>query len=154
MPELLYTFFWLFCGLWVGGLGAWQIHSKLKKHVESGRISSAERFQFVRGWFLAIMVPSVIFCLLQITAGSDLTPDYMTWPSPQKWMALSVNVFCWGLLLWWIWLRGGAEYLSRLTTLEASRWQTIVLSKYSMRLLSLLIVASGLWALSQAQWNL
>src|SRR5688572_13220988 len=103
MSDIFTTHFWLFCGLWVGGLGALQIAFDASKREATIR-TSARRFAV--GWFTSLMSMCVAYWLLQLSAGQS-TPQFNEWPSPHKWLALLVQVFVVALFAWWIWLKGG-----------------------------------------------
>ncbi len=147
MPHFLLNHFWLLCGLWTGGIGALSFYSRLKKHVISGIISKSDLIRFVRGWLIFIASPCIILWLIQLSIGADVHPQYLLWPEPQKWFALSINIACWVVLLWWVWIAGGAQYISRIALLSATSIQKPFPSVMAIKITSLLLVASSFWAI-------
>jgi hypothetical protein len=145
--EFLSINFWLLCGAWSGGAGALYFRARLASAVASGALESQMRDRFVRGWFLAIMIPCAALWILQISAGPAPNPQYISWPDPQRWAAIGVILICWGLLLSWVWLSNGAELMARLFSLASRRQQRFPFGAAGIKVLSILIVISGLWAM-------
>ncbi len=121
MHGLMFTYFWLLCALWVGGGGAIMFHSQLKPHVAAGLVEARAEKRFVVGWALWMTGPAIGFWLLQMTMSGAPSPQYMTWPEPQRSVAVGLTVVCWAALLWWVWLSDGAVTLA--TVAWVSIWQ-------------------------------
>jgi hypothetical protein len=113
-------YFWLICGAWCGILGAFYTRFRLRKHITSGDFTDAEVKSFTRGYALWIFLPCVAFWLLQQSIGSNAPPAYFKWSGPQKVVAISLQVFLWAALLYWVFLREGADTLSRFLQAEKS----------------------------------
>jgi hypothetical protein len=151
MPHFLSDYFWLLGSLWTGGVGALICYIRLGKHVKNGALSKDERLDFVKGWLIAFGLPGIALWRLQLSAGANLQPLYSLWPEPQKWVALSINIICSALLLWWIWAANGARYLSRIALLIATPLQKTFLSVMVIKIASLITVASSsFWVIKQA----
>ena len=147
MTDPLDRYFWLLCGLFMGGGGAINYYIQLSKSVAMGALENAARLRFVKDWFMAFMLPSTIFWLIQLSVGSASTPTYFQWPNPQRWIAIAVNVICWIALLWWVWLAKGAETLSHIYTLSSQRQSQLQFGVIGIKILSLIMVAAGVMAL-------
>lgn len=104
--------FWLICGLWCGLGNGGLIWFRRNKLVESGRLSEEEVLRLAKGAVLWILVPSLILWVIQISGGTTLIPNYLTWPSPQRYFAIGLQVFVWLALAYWIYLKNGATTLS------------------------------------------
>jgi hypothetical protein len=59
-----------------------------------------------------MLIPCAILWLLQQFAGAEATPFYTRWPTPERHIALGLQFFVWGALLYWVLWRGGADTLS------------------------------------------
>lgn len=149
MAEFLATNFWLLCGVLTGGVGAFYLRWRLLRVAVAGEIENAEVARFSKAWFIAIMIPCAILWTLQLSAGPAASPRYIVWPSPQKWIALGVNMTCWILLLWWVWLSGGAQVLSKVLTLSRPRYHPALLySPFAIKAFTLFGVAMGVVAIA------
>src|SRR5512134_1931059 len=146
--AFLDTHFWLLCGLWVGGVGSLIYYAQMSRHVKAGRLDATDRSRFVRGWLGVIGSTSLIFWLLQLSAGTASSPHFISWPSPQRWLALLVQAALWVWLLWWVFLRGGAEFLARITSVGTFPFRGLVARPAAFRILAILIVASGVLGLT------
>ncbi len=109
--------FWLICGLWCGLLGAFQGRRALRRAVDSGQVSVHEVRTFTRRAALWVLIPCAILWILQQLVGAGATPSYIRWPNPERYVALSVQFFVWGTLLYWVLWRGGADTLSQYVSL-------------------------------------
>jgi len=153
LDSVLMTHFWLLCGVWVGGIGGLIYYSSLSRHVKSGQLEVAERSRFLKGWVGFIFGSSLVFWLLQLSAGPAATPDYLSWPSPQSWIAVTFNVLLWLWLLRWIFAKGGAEYLARLTALGRVPFRSIIARPLTFRILAVAVLISGTLALTRQMWR-
>jgi len=149
MPDFLDHYFWLMCGVWVGGLGGVSYYFKLSNAVATNALTNEARLRFVRGWIMAFMVPSTIFWLLQTSTGAAVSPDYLRWPNPQRWLAITVNVTCWIALLWWVWLAEGAQKLCDMYSLTSRGQRKLPFGAIGIKILSLITVTAGVMALTQ-----
>ena len=105
-------YFWLFCGLWCGlGNGA-LIWFRRRKYVEGGLLTEEEVTSFAKGTVLWILVPSLMLWALQLSIGHEVSLEYWSWPSPQKQVAFGLQAFVWLALVYWVFLRAGANTLS------------------------------------------
>lgn len=98
-------YFWLLCGLWCGIGGSIFAWFKLKKGVNSGEFSQAEVLSFVRGMAFWFFVPCLALWILQSSISCATQPNYQSWPSPQKYIALVLQIFIWIALIGWVSLR-------------------------------------------------
>lgn len=146
MRSLLFTNFNLICAVWIGGLCSWGLHIKLARHVAAGRLDETEERRFVKGFAIGVSSLFIAFWLLQLSAGPALSPQFMAWPAPQKWIGTSIYVLYWVAFLWWIWLAGGAQFLSRLFSLSESRLWASLGSSTGIKAFSLLVIAVVLWS--------
>jgi hypothetical protein len=153
VSDLIESHFWLLCGLWVGGFGSLMFYTHLSRHVKAGRLGADERSRFVRGWLCVIAGTSLVFWLLQFSMGPGSLPYFVSWPSPQRWLAVLFLVMLWLGLLWWIFLKGGAEYLARIASLGHSPFRFLFARPVTFRVLAILSVASGVFALTLREWQ-
>jgi hypothetical protein len=126
-------------------LGAVYTRLRLRKHVASGAFTEEEVKSFTRGLALWIFIPCLALWLLQQSAGADAPPEYLRWPAPQKAGALALQVFVWGALLYWVFVRDGANTLSRY--LQAAWSKSSFYSPIVFKLGAIAVVISGLAAL-------
>lgn len=139
-------FFWVFCGLWCGVGGSFFTWHRLKVQVETGAFTRVEIRQFAARQALWIFTPCIILWLLQTTISGGAGPEFLRWPYPQRMAAMAVVILCWGALLYWIFLRNGAETLSKYAGALSSSprfWQTPT----AFKLLAIMVVASGVFAI-------
>jgi len=106
-------FFWLICGVWCGIGGSIFAWFKLSKGIKSGEFSQAGVLSFVRGMAFWIFVPCLVLWILQFSVSGATQPNYLSWPSPQKYIALALQVFVWAALAGWVLFKDGADTLSR-----------------------------------------
>ncbi len=135
MPPLLSQHFWLICGLWFGisnGLFLW---FRLRKLALTGAFSQDEASRFTKWAALSIFLPAMVFWGLQMSAGTATEPNFLTWPSPHKQVALGFQIVLWTLMVAWVFPLGGADVLAKflsagrtkllfLYTPKAFRWMT------------------------------
>ncbi|HOV98331.1 MAG TPA: hypothetical protein PK595_02025 [Bacteroidota bacterium] len=98
---------------------------------------------------VAIGIPSILLQIIQLCGGYE-TPFYVFEEggfniSKIGW--LIVVIACYGLLLWWIWCRDGAEYLSKFLPVTSSQLKP----KYIKIIITILIVVSCLAGVILAQ---
>jgi hypothetical protein len=142
MPQ----YFWLACGLWCGVVGAGYARFAVRKNIEAGEFSREEVWSFTRGYALWIFLPCLALWLLQQSVGSDASPEYWKWPDRQKLAALALQIFTWAALLYWVFLNGGANTLSKY--LQATkRSQSSFSSPIAIKIAAVAVVLAGLGAL-------
>jgi hypothetical protein len=112
MNSTFLQHFWLLCGIWCGGLNALMTWFRLRRNLSKGLYTEVEVNSFAKNLALWIFVPCVFLWVLQLSIGPDAKPFFVTWPSPQKYLATSLQIFIWIALLYWIFLRNGATRLS------------------------------------------
>lgn len=113
MPPLLSQYFWLICGLWFGisnGLFLW---FRLRKLAREGAFPEDEATRFTQWTALSIFLPALVFWALQMSAGTGLEPNFLTWPSPHKQLALGFQVLLWIAMVVWVFPMGGADTLAK-----------------------------------------
>lgn len=106
-------YFWLICGLWCGIGGSIFAWYRLSKCVKSGEFSQVEVLSFVRSMAFWIFVPCLVLWILQFSVSGATQPDYLFWPSPQKYIALALQIFVWVALAGWVLFKDGADTLSK-----------------------------------------
>lgn len=133
--------FWLICGLWCGIGNALFMRSRLQKHVARGEFPREGVTAFVKGLALWILVPCLSLWALQQSVGAEATPVFLAWPSPQRHVAVSIQIFLWSSLLYWVFLKGGARTLS--TYYGAGRNAAFMYSPTAFKLGALAAVVVG-----------
>lgn len=107
------AYFWLLCGAWCGLLAAGYMRYRLRGRVAAGEFSAEEVTAFTRAYALWISAPCFLLWVLQRSAGDEAAPMFLFWPQPQRTLALALQFFVWGALLWWVFVRDGDLTLSR-----------------------------------------
>ena len=146
MDSPISQHFWLICGLWCGignGLYVW---FRLRKKVAPGIFSEEDVVRFSKGLAFWILVPSLILWGLQLSIGTKSTPEFFRWPSPQKQIALALQVFVWSALIFWVFLRDGATTLSVYYG-AVSRSPSFLHSPIAIKCGAVAAVLAGLFAL-------
>ena len=143
---MLFKFFWLICGLWVGLGGALYGKYKSPKLIAEGKITLNETTNILRGWFLCIFTPSILFWLLHLSVGDSHSIDFKTWPNPQKSLALTLMFACWATLVVWVFRFKGASKLSKVFIL-ISNFPEAYLKPVYMKAFTIMVVISGVTAL-------
>jgi hypothetical protein len=108
----MFQHFWLICGLWCGLGNASLIFVRRRKYVELGLMTEEEVVAFAKGMALWIVVPCLVFWVLQLSIGADIGPMYLKWPDPQRMVAVGFQVLLWLVLVFWVFIRDGAKMLS------------------------------------------
>jgi hypothetical protein len=143
-------YFWLICGLWVGVVGALYLRYQASKLPLPHGMSIQEVNRFAKGWAMAILTPSLLFWLLQLTIGVSSNPQLLSWPSPQKWIAIGLTIACWLALLYWVWLAAGATRLSQMASIWQAYLPEYVRTPTAFKILSLVVITSGVFSLAIA----
>ena len=118
---------------------------KLKKGVESGEFSQAEVLSFVRGMAFWVFVPCLVLWVLQFSISGATQPDYLSWPSPQKYIALVLQFFIWIALVGWVLFKGGADTLSRFSE-GFFNGPEIIRTPTAFKFYAIIMVLSGSYA--------
>lgn len=118
-------YFWLFTGIWPGLVGAVYLRFRLRSSIESGKFTKQEVDSFTRGLGLWVFLPCFALWLLQRSVGSDAPFEYTRWPNPQKLIALALQLFVWAALLYWIFVRSGADMLIKINQATRSPMRSI-----------------------------
>jgi len=138
--------FWLFCGIWLG-LGSYVSGKfRARKLIGEGEISEYEAQAYLLRFSLWIFIPSVIFWLLQLSISTQVSVAFLSWPNPQKTIALSILIGLWGYLLVWSLFLGGAEPLAKCLRLTGN-FPTFMLTPVTIKLIVILVVVSGVLSL-------
>ena len=106
--------FWLFCGLWVGFGGFLFGKFRSRKFIAQGIMTPQESNSLLVGYLASILVPCLLFWILSLSMGSPNSPDFLSWTNPQQTLAVMLLFSCWGLLLYWVFLRAGSTRLVKL----------------------------------------
>jgi hypothetical protein len=138
----MFEYFWLFCGAWVAGGSFIQGKLKSKSLIESGEFSREDVNKYLRNFSIIILVPCITFWLIQQSVGPNAEIGFMTWPNPQKAIALTILISLWSSLLVWVLFLGGAKSLARFVSLLGSVPKTF-LTQTNMKIFVILLVASG-----------
>ena len=142
----IFQAFWLVCGLWCGiggGLFTW---FSMRKRVACGEFSKQEVLGFAKGMAFWIFVPCLILWGVQVSIPGNSSPFYVKWPAPQRYVALALQVFVWGGLVFWVFFRGGAATLSRFRS-ATSNSPAFMNSPAAMKFGVIAAVAVGVFAL-------
>ncbi len=139
--------FWLIGGLFVGIFGAFFGKLKAKEFIASGEMTAIEVNKFLRGYALSIIVPSIIFWLLQTSISTATGADLLSWPNPQKSIAITLLISLWALLLSWVLFFTGAKTLSKFLPLLGN-FPKFMFKENAIKIGVVLIVFSGVASLS------
>ena len=142
------NYFWLLCGLFVGGVGGAFGKLKAKEMIANNLVTLREANSFLKGYIISIMVPCVLFWGLQVMAGHDAGPDFIRWSMPYKGFAVVLVVATWAALFVWVFFYGGSRKMERCLPLIGFFPEFMLKEKY-IRIGVVLVIASGIWALTQ-----
>ena len=140
---------WLFAGL-VGLANALYFRMRLQAAIDARTIVRAEALGFVRGFALWFSVPCAALWVLQLTVAGPAVSNFLTWPWPQKGVALVIVFYVFAALVRWTFLADGADVLSRI--LVASR-RPFFTSPQSLKLLIALTVLVNLAGFVAYEWQ-
>ncbi len=112
--ELL-RYSWAICGGICLLIINFQMPLSLKWYINEGYLTENEVKKFRYRMSLAIFVPCVLLQIFQLAGGYDEPTYFLIDDLSSSWRIVgsAVVIVCWGLLLYWLWFREGAEYLSR-----------------------------------------
>lgn len=144
---MLFDHFWLICGLWVGIVGALYGKYRAREHVSSGVLKAVEVNTFLKGYSVSILIPSIIFWVLQLSSGNNVGIDFLLWPNPQQLIALTLLFAIWGVLFIWVLFLGGSRTLSRFLPL-ITHLSGPITKEVSIKIGVVIIIASGVLSLS------
>jgi len=142
----MFEYFWLICGVWVAGGSYIQGKIKSKGLIETGEFSREDVNKYLRNFSIIIFIPCVVFWLIQQSVGPGAEISFLTWPNPQKAIALTILISLWSSLLIWVLFLGGAKPLSRFFSLLGNV-PKYLLTQTSMKVLVILMVSSGVLSL-------
>jgi hypothetical protein len=135
--NIVFKYFWFLCGIWCGiGNGAFFWY-RLPSAVESGAATRDEAKTFCLSLGLWILIPCFALGLLQESIDVESLPFFPLWPEPQRMIALGIQIFLWAALLYWIFLKNGADLTARLMSLAKVRH----VQRYSPTIIKLISVA-------------
>jgi hypothetical protein len=146
MSFTIAHYFWLICGLWCGLGNALFIWFSLRNKVATGAFTKQELARFVIRLGLWIFVPCLILWVTQISIGTDVTSEYWRWPSPQKLIAVALQIFIWFALLYWIFFNNGANTLSMYYAVSRDSKNSII-GPAAFKFFAAVMVLSGVFAL-------
>jgi len=140
--SLLFQHFWLLCGLWTGIGGYLYGKYKSKRFIAQGYLNERESNSLLVGYLISILVPSILFWLLSLSIAGSPSPDFSSWPNPQRNFASVLMFSCWALLLYWVFVGTGALKLKRLLMLTSNVPQSW-LSPLVIKLFVVILVLVG-----------
>ncbi|MEY4764454.1 MAG: hypothetical protein RI907_1127 [Pseudomonadota bacterium] len=136
--------FWLLCGLWCGVVNSLFIWRRLQPHVSQGAFTRNEVNTFTVAMGSSVLLPMLVLWVLQQQAAQAPSPVFLTWSNPQKFQALGLQVALWCGLLYFVFLRNGAQVLSRFIGVGYKGWvYTLFFSPQSFRWMAIGTVVSG-----------
>lgn len=141
--------FWLICGLWIGIGNAVYFRVKLKKAIQSNRITAQEVNHFTITIILGLTIPCIAFWIIQIAGAKATTPFITTWPEPYRTIAISITILIWILALAWILFLGGARYLSKMCIL-ANHQTNIWKHPIAFKIAIIFLIAVGTFSLMKS----
>ena len=144
--NIIFTHFWLICGLWCGFGGALYFRSRLKCNINESGFSLDEVNKFAKNYALWIFIPCLILWLLQMSSGFESDVNYLTWPTPQRIVALILQVIIWSALIYWVFFNDGAETLSKYLS-AAHKYYNFIYSPLIIKLAVAIGVVGGVYAL-------
>ena len=144
---MIIEYFWLIGGLFVGIFGTLFGKLKSKEFVTSGQMTNEEVNEFLKGYAISIMAPALIFWIIQTSIGTTTGADFLSWPNPQKSIAVTLLVVLWALLLSWVLYFKGAKKLVKFLPLLGN-FPNFMIKEKSIKIGVVLIVFSGIASLS------
>jgi len=144
MSSIL-EFLWLFCAAWWIFTIFILWRPKLKKLSETSELSTNDILLFQKNIALAITIPCILLQIMQFFGGYKL-PIFLLEGKPISiWGVASYGItfISWGLLLFWIWMKSGAEYLSKFAPILNIPKNPRAI-KYLIILFLLIVAASGI----------
>lgn len=138
-------YFWFICAaVMLANVAIWR--GRLRPLVATGRISAAECEGFTRGAVIWLVGPCLLLGLIALWAGyvTPLCAGMFSFRDAPRAATSVVILFCWAVFLWWIWLRGGAEFLARVWGV-LGKWPNAERT-YSPRVVRLVITGALLFS--------
>lgn len=110
---MLFKHFWILCGLWVG-VGTFA-YGKFKADslIEQGSFTKAEVNRHLFTFMFCILVPCILFWVIQQTGTDIENPFFTEWPNPQRLFAIVLLWVCWFSLGTWVFFLKGAIPLAK-----------------------------------------
>jgi hypothetical protein len=137
--------FWLFCGLWCGVVNSLFVWFRLHKRASVGGYTPAQANTFTLVLGAVVLLPMLGFWGLQQSAVNATNPNFLTWPSPQKPVALTLQLALWGAMLYWVFLKNGAQVLSAYLGAGETGWKHTWF--FSERAFKVMAVGTVLWGI-------
>lgn len=144
--DIISTHFWLICGLWAGIGGGGYFRYQLKSNLDNHDLTVEEIDKFTRQYALWIFIPCLLLWLVQLSPGFESEAFFNLWPHPQKFIASTIQIIIWFVLLYWVFLKNGADLYSKyLLSIKSNL--NIFASPSKIKPGSVLVVVSGIYAL-------
>ncbi len=137
--------FWLFLGLWCGVVNSLFIWFRLHKRASVGGYTPAQAKTFALVLGTVVLLPMLAFWGLQQSAAHAPNPNFLTWPSPQKPLALALQVSLWAAMIYWVFAKGGARLLSSYLGAGESGWKYTWF--FSERAFKIMAVGTVVWGI-------
>ena len=147
---MINEYFWLICGLWVGLGGVLFGKVKAKEQVAAGLITKDEVNRFLKGYAVSIILPSLLFWVIQTSIGTNVGVDFKLWPNPQKTIALAILLSLWATLFTWVFFYGGAKTLEKFLPI-LGRFPAFMVKEKSIKIGVTLIIAGGIASLTMSR---
>ncbi len=137
--------FWLFLGLWCGVVNSLFVWFRLQKRASVGGYTSAQANAFALILGAVVLLPMLVFWGLQQSAVSAPNPNFLTWPNPQKPLALGLQVALWAAMLYWVFVKNGAQVLSSYLGAGETGWKHTWF--FSERAFKIMAVGTVVWGI-------
>jgi len=142
----MFEHFWLFCGLWIGGLSFVFGKFRAKPLIASGEYTRLEVNRYLKAFALAIIIPCMVFWVLQQSIQQSVEVGFHTWPEPQYSIAILLLIGLWSLLLIWTLFLDGAYWLCRCLRLIGG-FPEFMLTPTWMKVLIIIVILNSVFAM-------
>lgn len=112
--AILLRYFWFICGvMMLANVLVWR--GRLEPLVTTRRVSPEEVERFTRGALTWLVAPCLVLGVISLWArySTPFCAGILSFQDVPSAAISVVMLICWGALLWWVWFRGGAEFLGR-----------------------------------------
>jgi len=133
--------------LFIGIIGPLFGKLKAKEFISSGQMTEEEVNKFLKYYAISIMVPAIIFWVIQASISTTAGPDFLSWPNPQKAIAVTILILLWALLLNWVLFLKGENTLEKYLPLLGN-FPNFMFNEKAIKIGVVLIVLGGLLSLS------
>ncbi|WP_442889240.1 hypothetical protein [Congregicoccus parvus] len=145
--QIIFEFFWLVCGVFVGVGNAAFFRSSLSSPIARGEISQSEANRFAIGVVGWITGPCLALWIIQRFLAASPDVDFRLWASPFNHVATGIVVAVWIAAFAWIWFFSGDQKLARIYTL--ARYQSFIWGKpFVFRIGIVLVILAGTLSLT------